>query len=200
MRETLLTGAILVSLAVGAPVSAQGSASAPSAAPTPAAPAALPASAPEEAAPAPPEKEGAWMTGHGGWGMPGGPMMEMRREMWRRAMMMRRNPQQFCIDRLARRAARRAYVETELNLTAAQRPLWDKLQTIAQNEQQKERALCNQLKPGEQLTMLDRMNRAQQFLSARLDALQAAKPAVAALYQALTPEQRAIFDHPFRRE
>src|SRR5579871_120305 len=106
VRETLLTGAILVSLAVGAPVFAQGSASAPSAAPTPAAPAALPASAPEEAAPAPPEKEGAWMTGHGGWGMPGGPMMEMRREMWRRAMMMRRNPQQFCIDRLARRAAR----------------------------------------------------------------------------------------------
>jgi hypothetical protein len=29
--------------------------------------------------------------------------------------------------------------------------------------------------------------------------LQAAKLAVQALYQGLTPEQRAIFDHPFRR-
>jgi hypothetical protein len=33
----------------------------------------------------------------------------------------------------------------------------------------------------------------------RLEALQAAKPAVQALYRALPPEQRAIFDHPFRR-
>jgi len=29
--------------------------------------------------------------------------------------------------------------------------------------------------------------------------LQAAKPAVQALYQALTPEQRATLDHPFHR-
>jgi hypothetical protein len=35
---------------------------------------------------------------------------------------------------------------------------------------------------------------------ARLDALQAAKPAVQALYQSLNPEQREIFDHPFRRD
>jgi hypothetical protein len=42
------------------------------------------------------------------------------------------------------------------------------------------------------------MDRAQQFLSARLDALQSAKPAVQALYQSLNPEQREIFDHPFR--
>jgi hypothetical protein len=39
----------------------------------------------------------------------------------------------------------------------------------------------------------------QQFLSMRLEAVQSAKPAVQALYQALTPEQRAILDHPFRR-
>lgn len=129
--------------------------------------------------------------GHGRWGM-------MRGDMWRRAMM--RDPQQWCIDRLARRAARRAYLETKLNLTAEQRPLWDKLQSVAQGEQQKERQLCQQLKPGAQPTVLDRMDRAQQFLSAKLDALQTAKPALQALYQALTPEQRAIIDRPFRRE
>jgi hypothetical protein len=132
-----------------------------------------------------------------GWGMRGGPMMH--HEMWRRAMM-RSNPQERCTDRLAWRAARRAYVEAKLDLTAEQRPLWDKVQTIAQGEQQKERQLCGQLKPGEEATVLDRMDRAQQFLSARLDALQSAKPAVQALYQSLTPEQKEVFDHPFRHD
>jgi LTXXQ motif family protein len=129
--------------------------------------------------------------------MRGGLMM--RRDMWHRAAM-RGDPQERCIDRLAWRAARQAYVEAKLDLTAEQRPLWDKVQGIAQGEQQKERQLCQSLKPGEESTVLDRMDRAQQFLSARLDALQSAKPAVQALYQALTPEQKAIFDHPFRRD
>jgi Spy/CpxP family protein refolding chaperone len=43
------------------------------------------------------------------------------------------------------------------------------------------------------------MDRMQQFLSARLEALQSEKPAVQALYQALTPEQQAILNRPFRR-
>jgi hypothetical protein len=137
-----------------------------------------------------------WTRGRGGWGMRGWPMM--RRGMWHNAAM-RGDPQQRCIDRLAWSAARRAYVESELDLTAEQRPLWDKLQSVAQSEQQKERQRCRQLKPGEQSTALDRMDRAQQFLSARLDAVQSAKPALQALYQSLTPEQKAIFDHPFRR-
>ena len=131
----------------------------------------------------------------GNWGMRGGPMM--RHRMWGRAMM-RGNPQERCVDRLAWRAARRAYVETKLDLTAEQRPLWDKLQAIAEAQQQKERPLCATLKEDGSATMLDRIDRAQQFLSSRLDALRAAKPAVQALYQALSPDQREIFDHPFR--
>ena len=130
-------------------------------------------------------------------GMRGGPMM---RGMMMRHMMMRRgDPQERCIDRLAWRAARRAYVETKLNLTAQQQPLWDKVQSAAQSEEQRERQLCASLKSGAEPTMLDRMDRMEQFLSVRLQALQAAKPAVQALYQALTPEQQAIFNRPFRR-
>ena len=100
------------------------------------------------------------------------------------------------------RPARRptCLVETKLDLTAEQLPLWQKLQTVAQGEAQKELQLCRQLKPETQMTVLDRMNRAQEFLSARLDALQSAKPALQALYQALTPEQRAIMDRPFGRQ
>jgi hypothetical protein len=136
---------------------------------------------------------GHWMRGEGGPGMRGWRGMMMHR------MMMRHDPKERCEERLAWRAAMRAYTESKLDLTPEQHPLWDKVESIAQSEQQKERQLCAALKPGDETTVLDRLDRMQQFLSARLEALQAAKPAVQALYQALTPEQRAIFDHPFRR-
>jgi len=134
-----------------------------------------------------------WMRGEGGAGRHGWRGMLMHRTM------MRRNPQERCEERLAWRAAMRAYTEAKLDLTPEQRPLWDKVQSIAQTEQQKERQLCSALKPGGETTVLDRLDHMQQSLSTRLEALQAAKPAVQALYQALTPEQQAIFDHPFRR-
>ena len=136
---------------------------------------------------------GHWMRGEGGPGMHGWRGMMMHR------MMMHRDPKERCEERLAWRAAMRAYTEAKLDLTPEQRPLWDRAESIAQTEQQKGRQLCAALKPGGDTTMLDRLDRMQQFLSTRLEALQAAKPAVQALYQALTPEQRAIFDHPFRR-
>ena len=137
------------------------------------------------------------MPGNDRPGMRGWPMM--RGVMMHRIMMRRGDPQERCIDRLARRAAHLAYIETKLDLTAQQQPLWDKVQSAAQTEEQKERQLCASLKAGAEPTMLDRMDRMQQFLSARLEALQTARPAVQALYQALTPEQQAIFNRPFRR-
>ncbi|MGH7116469.1 MAG: Spy/CpxP family protein refolding chaperone, partial [Stellaceae bacterium] len=127
--------------------------------------------------------------------------MMMRRMMMGRMMMgrmmmgemgMRGDPQERCVDRVAWRAARMAYVEIKLDLTAAQRPLWDKVETAAENEQQKEHQLCNDLGNESRSTVIERMSRWQQLLTARLDGLQAVKPAVQALYQALTPEQRAI--------
>jgi hypothetical protein len=133
------------------------------------------------------------MHGEGGSGTGGWRGMMMHR------MMMHRDPKERCEERLAWRAAMRAYTEAKLDLTAEQRPLWEKVQSAAQAEEQKERQLCTTLKDGGDATLLDRLDRMQQFLSTRLDALQAAKPAVQALYQALTPEQRAILDHPFRR-
>jgi len=136
---------------------------------------------------------GRWMRGEGGPGREGWRGMMMRR------MVMHRNPQERCEERLAWRAAMRAYTEAKLDLTPEQRPLWDRVESVAQTEQQKERQLCSSLKSRDETTVLDRLDRMQQFLSTRLEALQTAKPAVQALYQALTPEQRAIFDHPFRR-
>ena len=93
----------------------------------------------------------------------------------------------------------RAYREAKLNLTPEQRPLWDRVQSAAQAEEQKERQLCASRTPGAETTLPERMDRMQQFLSMRLEAVQSAKPAVQALYQALTPAQRTILDRPFRR-
>jgi hypothetical protein len=133
-------------------------------------------------------------------GMPGRDRAGMRGWPMMRRTMMQRDPQERCTERLAWRAAIRAYTEAKLNLTPDQRSLWDRVQSAAQAEEQKERQLCATRKPGAESTFPERMDRMQQFLSMRLEAVQSAKPAVQALYQALTPEQRAILDHPpFRR-
>jgi LTXXQ motif family protein len=137
-------------------------------------------------------RPGHWMHAEGGPGMGGWHGMIRHR-------MMHADPQERCVERLAWRAAMRAYTEAKLNLTAEQRPLWDKVQSAAQTEEQKERQLCASLKSSSESTLLERLARKQQFLSTRLEGLQAATPSVQALYQALTPEQRAILDHPFRR-
>jgi hypothetical protein len=126
--------------------------------------------------------------GHHGW---------MRERMMHR--MMQLAPRQRCEERLARRAGRVAYTAAKLNLTPEQRPLWDKLQSAMQAAADKQRQLCAALPAAEggQGTILDRVNRREQFLSARLQGLQQTRPALDQLYQALTPEQKAIIDHPF---
>lgn len=122
---------------------------------------------------------------------------------WMRQAMMRRSPRERCEERLAHRAGIIAYTVSKLNLTAEQKPLWDKLNGAIQSAADKERQLCaslpNQPGPQAQGSILDRMGRREQFLSARLQGLQQARPALEALYQSLTPEQKATIDHPFRR-
>ena len=128
----------------------------------------------------------------------GGRWPMMRGMMHRMHGMMRRDPQEWCLDRLAHRAAMRAYVGVKLNLNPDQQQLWDRVQSAAQAEEQQERQICASLRPGSEPSLLERMDRMQQLLQARLNGLQNAKPAVQALYQALTPEQQAILNNPRR--
>ena len=130
----------------------------------------------------------------GGQGM--GPMSRMHQ------MMMRRSPRERCEERLARRAAMTAYTITKMNMTAEQKPLWENLNSIVQAATDRERQLCASLPSADQRgqeTILDRVNRREQYLSARLQALQQAKPALEALYQSLSPDQTVIINHPFNR-
>ena len=73
----------------------------------------------------------------GGQGM--GPMARMHQ------MMMRASPRERCDERLAHRAAMIAYTLTKLNLTAEQKPLWDKLNGIIQAATDRGRQLCASL-------------------------------------------------------
>jgi LTXXQ motif family protein len=141
---------------------------------------------------------GQGMMGQGMRGMMGGPG-SMHRMMMHHMQGM--TPRQRCEERLARRAGLIAYTVAKLDLTAQQRPLWDKLNGIVQTNSDRERQLCAQLKPAaerSQETILDRIDRRQQFLSARLDALKEVRPALEQFYQALTADQKAIINRPFR--
>ena len=130
-------------------------------------------------------------------------MGPMQRRGQMRGMMMRQmqmSPQQRCSTRIARGAARVAYMGTMLRLTAEQRPLWDKLTSALQSNRDKYLQLCSSL-PGQQqeTTAIDKLNRAEQLLSARVNALHEVKPVIEQFYAALTPEQKSIFDHRGRQ-
>jgi hypothetical protein len=129
-------------------------------------------------------------------GDPGG-MMGGRHARHMMHRMMQMSPQQRCEERLARRAGAMTYTVTKLKLTAEQRPLWDNVNTILQGSRERGMQLCATLQSGSG-TALDRLNRREQFLTARLQAVQQVKPALEQLYRSLTPEQKEIIDHPRR--
>ena len=135
-------------------------------------------------------------------GGPDGPgrdgMMHRGWERWAH-----KSPQQACVDRIARRAGFIASVGFKLNLTAEQKPLWDKVVSVTQTAEDAQRKLCDALPANAQdrdkLTVIDRLHHREQVLQARLQAMQQANPAVQALYDKLTPDQKQILDHPFKR-
>jgi len=154
--------------------------------------------------------------GQGMPGMMGGPRGErddmgnmrrfrgMRERMMPGVMhgMMHSSPQQRCEERVAQQAAMIAYTATKLKLTAEQKPLWDKLDATLTAAREKEQQRCDALMPRserQRASALDRLDRAEQRLSARLDTLHQVRPALQQLYQGLTPEQKATIDQSLRR-
>jgi hypothetical protein len=101
-----------------------------------------------------------------------------------------------CEDRYARETGRIAYVETRLNLTEAQRPLFGRWKDVQLTIAKRHAAECGQLatrvnderpaRPGP----VERMDRQETMLKQRVADLDAEKPAFAALYNALSPDQR----------
>ncbi|MEO8558489.1 MAG: Spy/CpxP family protein refolding chaperone [Rhodospirillales bacterium] len=119
---------------------------------------------------------------------------------------MMHDPQQaknFCTSRYAGAAGHVAYLEAKLDLTAAQKPLFQKWEQSVMGSAQKSRDTCvtnvAATKPDTKPTILDRETRMEKSLSEKLDALKAQRPALEALYAALTPDQQAQFNRPIGR-
>ena len=112
-----------------------------------------------------------------------------------------KSPQQACVDRLARRAGFIAAIGFKLDPTAEQKPLWDKVVAATQSAEETQRKLCDTLPANapdrEKLTVIDRLHHHEQVMQARLAAMQQVDPAIQALYDKLTPAQKAVLDHPF---
>src|SRR5215469_5749023 len=88
--------------------------------------------------PAGTDRPGGGMAGPHIWGPPAmAPWMHVNRE---------RSPQQECLEHVARHAGFVAYIGSKLNLTAEQKPLWDKLQAVVQPTLDNRRQLCDSLK------------------------------------------------------
>ena len=103
---------------------------------------------------------------------------------------------QMCEDRYAREAGRMAYLEARLSLTQSEQPLFARWKGVKLDVAKRHAADC-----GQNVSRLDRkistpverMSREQDMLKKRLADLDAERPALAALYDALTPKQREAF-------
>ena len=103
-----------------------------------------------------------------------------------------------CGEMYAHKSARLAYLEAKLDLAAQQKPLWNKWQQIENEGAQKERAACLKAMPkdGAHPSLLDHRATMEIILGLKLQNLQASRPALQALYDSLTPEQKKLMDRP----
>ena len=108
------------------------------------------------------------------------------------------SPKAMCEEHIARRVGNRAYLKERLDLKPEQISAWDAFQKAADDASAKEKAKCASL-PTEMKTppsFADRFNRREEMMKTRLESLEAVKPTLMALYDKLTPEQKAILDRP----
>lgn len=104
---------------------------------------------------------------------------------------------EMCGNRYARLAGRLGFLEAKLSLTDAQRPLWNTWRQAWMDDASKMKDACladTPPQPDKPPTVVELDARREKMLSAELAGLQARRPALEALYAALTPEQKTTFD------
>ncbi len=106
----------------------------------------------------------------------------------------------FCGDRYAHEVARLAYLEAKLEVTEKQRGAWYKWQQWQLDSADKEQVSCLAAapRPAAASTALEKETEIEKALAIKLQSLQSSRPALEALYEALTPAQRTVFDRPLQ--
>jgi hypothetical protein len=120
----------------------------------------------------------------------GGPAHEMHEHAF--------SPQKACLEHVARRIGMRAYLKARLDLKPAQMAAWNTFEKAADQVSDKAKASCAALptEMKERPNFADRLTHRETRAKARLDAIEAVKPSLLALYAELTPEQKEILDRP----
>jgi len=119
---------------------------------------------------------------------PGREMRDMRLPADMAAHMKR-----MCEDHYAREVGRMAYLETRLKLTPAEQPLFARWKDVSLDIAKRRSADCGQRvaqRDRKEPSLVDRMGREEEMLKKRLADLDAERPVLAALYNALSPDQR----------
>jgi len=107
-----------------------------------------------------------------------------------------------CEDHAAHTAAKLAFVEAKLSLTDAQKPLFAKWRQAVLDSSNKQKTAClaePPRKPDAQPTVLEREQKEETLLQARLQTLQSTRPALQAFYDSLTDAQKDSFNHMHER-
>ena len=105
-----------------------------------------------------------------------------------------------CENRVNAEAALAGYLTSKLRLTNDQLQLWKKVEDAAQPAFAKLHAACDRLPvgPAAAPNLPDALDTVEAEISARLDLIRATRDPLRALYQTLTPEQRAALLPPMR--
>ncbi len=107
--------------------------------------------------------------------------------------------QEFCTEGYAESQAALAYLEAKLNLTAEQKPAWERWRQTKLDASQRRRSACveRQQAKVEPRTALDREAGIEKALNAQLQDLQVSRPVLQALYESLNAEQKLVFDRSY---
>lgn len=108
------------------------------------------------------------------------------------------SPQKMCVEHVARKIGIRAYLKARLDLKPDQMQAWNTFEKAADDVSAKDKARCATL-PTERKDrpdFADRFTQREAMMKSRLDAIEAVKPSLLALYATLTPDQKEILDHP----
>lgn len=100
-----------------------------------------------------------------------------------------------CLDRLAHRAAARAYLKARLDLTPQQLPIWQELDAVVIDGDAEERHACAKLppRPADQ-AILQRLDAAEERAARQLADLRKVSAPLRRLIATLSPGQQKLID------
>jgi hypothetical protein len=111
------------------------------------------------------------------------------------------SPRQICEEHINFGSARVAYLKAKLRLQGNQKDAWQKLEQAAEPAVERMREACGQLpaQMGGAGNLPERIDVMARQLAVRTEFLQAIREPLRAVYDTLTPDQRAVLDRPAGR-